>query len=72
MDDLQSLIRQAENELGPGARAALSELVQNFLEAHTSDVPFSAEELRRIRQIDRETFDEAPAEDVAALFARRG
>lgn len=72
MTKLETLIARAQTDLPPEAQERLAELLDSYLATHTGPPEFSPGELERLRLLDREPFDPAPPEDVAALFARRG
>jgi hypothetical protein len=68
---LRALIDDAEARLSPADRERLADLVGAYVETHTSG-DFTPEERAHLESLDREPFDPAPPEMVAALFARRG
>jgi hypothetical protein len=68
---LRALIDDAEARLSPADRERLADLVGAYVATH-ADESFTPEERAQLEALDREPFDPAPPETVAALFARRG
>jgi hypothetical protein len=68
---LRALIDDAEARLSAADRERLADLVGAYVETHAAG-SFTPEERAHLETLDREPFDPAPPETVAALFARRG
>ena len=68
---LTTLLQSAE-ALNVADRSRLTELVEGFLATRQTPATFTPEEQAHIQSLDKAPFDPAEAEEVAALFARRG
>jgi hypothetical protein len=68
---IRTLVAAAEAELSAPEQERLADLVQAFLDARGADGGFTDSELAHLRLVDREPFEAADPEAVAAYFGRR-
>ena len=69
--NVRHLITDVETRLDPAQRETLAAIVDTFLATHDGPPPFTATEHDHLTTLDREPFEMADPNDVAALFARR-